>query len=178
MGAASKGSSPASRRRQSHQETARVQLGVGNHVNSHNPFAFPEHPVTICRAFKLEQLPCSSKVTIKIFVYKIKWFSFDIESNSSRLIPNVWTAAPLRCGSGPSGPEPSGWLINQLGNPSFMDTSEKESFFSMSKIYLLYCTLTSIPDIRTPSKRPSLLFSTLKTSLYIAPDVEKKVPTR
>jgi hypothetical protein len=27
-------------------------------------------------------------------------------------------AAPSRCGSGPSGPEPSGWLINQLGNPS------------------------------------------------------------
>ncbi len=33
----------------------------------------------------------------------------------------VSAAAPSRCGSGPSGPEPSrsGWLINQLGNPSF-----------------------------------------------------------
>ncbi len=28
-------------------------------------------------------------------------------------------AAPSRCGSGPSGPEPSGWLKNQLGNPSY-----------------------------------------------------------
>ena len=28
-------------------------------------------------------------------------------------------AAPSRCGRGPSGPEQLGWLINQLGNPSF-----------------------------------------------------------
>ncbi len=30
----------------------------------------------------------------------------------------------IRCGSGPSGPEPSGWLINQLGNPSFMSLNK------------------------------------------------------
>ncbi len=29
-------------------------------------------------------------------------------------------AAPSRCGSGTSGPEPSGWLINQLVNPSLL----------------------------------------------------------
>ncbi len=34
-------------------------------------------------------------------------------------------AAPSRCGSGPSGPEPSGWLINQLGNPSLSVSSHR-----------------------------------------------------
>ncbi len=34
-------------------------------------------------------------------------------------------AAPSRCGIGPSGREQSGWLINQLGNPSFESCKSK-----------------------------------------------------
>ncbi len=58
------------------------------------------------------------------------WFESAEENQWNLLVPvrvihctcgteGAPNAAPSRCGSGPSGPEPSGWLMNQLGNPSF-----------------------------------------------------------
>ena len=42
-----------------------------------------------------------------------------------------------RCGSGPSGPEQFGWLINQLGNPSFGTALRSDSSPTIDCSYIL-----------------------------------------
>ena len=80
-------------------------------------------------------------------------------------------AAPSRCGCGPSGPEQLGWLINQLGNPSFnpvkmpgMTMNNLNS--NTSKIHTQYTSNTNLINL-IHLIHPQYRHSTSKPCQYI-----------
>jgi hypothetical protein len=98
------------------------RLGIGAHWGARRGRLpdWPRHCIT--ESFNLRLCPprrlCASKGSVA-------WLA-ERQSSSGVTWVRSLPAAPSRCGSGPSGPEPSGWLINQLGNPGFASKSMHE----------------------------------------------------
>ncbi len=56
----------------------------------------------------------------------LSWQSDTLRRGWRGFDPYLRRPRASRCGSGPSGPEPSGWLINQLGNPVLFAAHNKQ----------------------------------------------------